>query len=208
MNDVGTDRARPTPRRTSFDGVAEGSPEDRLIEAARRLFCREGVHATGVARVLSEAGVSRKTLYERFGSKERLLEAMLEREGAEWLEWFEAGLARATGGPEARLAAAFDLIRDWAAAPDFTGCAFINVAAEHDKTDADILRIAQRHRDRSNAILLAIAEEAGLKDPETLVEQLGLLIDGAIVGAMITRNTRPVDDAQKAAAVLIQTARR
>ena len=58
-------------------------PRERLMDAAQRLFCRHGIQGTGIARVIEEAGVSRKTLYQRFRSKDELLHAVLDREGEE-----------------------------------------------------------------------------------------------------------------------------
>ena len=48
------------------------APDERILEVARELFCRDGIHATGIDRILTEAGASKMTLYSRFGSKEAL----------------------------------------------------------------------------------------------------------------------------------------
>lgn len=164
------------------------SPEQRLLEAGRRLFCREGIHATGITRVLAEAGVSRKTLYERFGSKENLILAVLEYEGALWRAWFEAGVRDLKGSPRERLLGVFDLLGDWFADPGFFGCAFINAVAEHDKREAPLAAVADRHRDLTNRALQPLIAEAGVADEEELLHQLGLIIDGAIVTAMVTQD--------------------
>lgn len=57
------------------------APDERILEVARELFCRDGIHATGIDRILTEAGASKMTLYSRFGSKEALLREVLVREG-------------------------------------------------------------------------------------------------------------------------------
>lgn len=177
----------------------DGSPEGRLIAAGQRLFCREGVHATGIARLLAEAGVSRKTLYERFGSKERLLQEVLIREGQVWRRWFADGLARVDGPPRTRLLAIFDLLEAWFAQPHFYGCAFINAVAEHDKAAPPLHKLAISHREDTNALLLPLARLAGAPDPERLVEKLSLLMDGAIVTAMVTCDPSAAANARDAA---------
>lgn len=179
------------------------SPEERLIEAGRRLFCREGIHATGISRILEEAGVSRKTLYERFGSKDHLVRAVLRREGALWRRWFLQELQRVPGGPEAQLLGLFDVLASWFSDKDFFGCVFINAVGEHDKLSAPLGDLALAHRNQTNGILLKLAVEAGLEAPEDVVEKLGLLIDGAIVTAMVTRSDKAAMHARDAARQII-----
>ncbi len=180
------------------------SPEERLIAAGQRLFCREGIHATGIARLLAEAGVSRKTLYERFGSKERLLHVVLQREGESWRDWFACGLAKMQGTPQERLLAAFDLLGEWFRQPNFYGCAFINAVAEHDKIAMPLSELAITHREETNRLLLDLARQTGASDPELLVEKLSMLIDGAIVTAMMTRQPEAADYAKQAAADILR----
>ena len=67
--------------------LAALSPRERLILAATRLFCAHGIAATGVDAVLREAGVAKMTLYKLFGSKDRLVEAVLDEEGRRWRGW-------------------------------------------------------------------------------------------------------------------------
>ena len=59
---------------------ASGAPaRDRLIEAARDLFHRNGYAQTGIAAILAAAKVNSGSLYYVFPSKEDLLVAVLER---------------------------------------------------------------------------------------------------------------------------------
>ena len=62
----------------SLPMVGEVPARERLIEAASRLFCRYGINAVGVDTVVAEAGTAKATLYKAFGSKEKLVEAVLE----------------------------------------------------------------------------------------------------------------------------------
>jgi AcrR family transcriptional regulator len=186
---------------------ARTSPEERLIAAGQRLFCREGIHATGIARLLTEAGVSRKTLYERFGSKERLLHVVLKREGEAWRNWFARGLANTRGTPQERLLAAFDLLGEWFRQPNFYGCAFINAVAEHDKIAMPLSELAITHREETNRLLLDLARQTGAAEPELLVEKISMLIDGAIVTAMMTRQPEAADYAKQAAADILRANR-
>ena len=71
---------------------SELPPHQRIVAAARDLFCRDGIHATGIDRILAAAHASKMTLYARFGSKDALLREVLEQEGAEWRASFFAAV--------------------------------------------------------------------------------------------------------------------
>ena len=49
-----------------------------ILEAARALFAQEGVHRVSVKAIAEKASVSRKTVYNHFGSKTGLLSALLD----------------------------------------------------------------------------------------------------------------------------------
>ncbi|MBN9126916.1 MAG: helix-turn-helix transcriptional regulator, partial [Nitrosospira sp.] len=80
-------------------------PEEKLLLAARRLFCQAGIHATGVSRILEEAGVARASLYTHYGSKENLLKAVLDIEANMWFRWFDQDLPHLKCSPQERILA-------------------------------------------------------------------------------------------------------
>ena len=166
----------------------EAPARERLIEAASRLFCRYGINAVGVDTVVAEAGTAKATLYKAFGSKEKLVEAVLEREGRQWRDWFLAGLDAGEGGAVERLRRIFPLLEDWFAQDRFYGCPFINAIGEHDKAEDRLRAITIAHKKAVLGRIESLAMEAGANDPNRLAHQLGLLIDGAIVVAMISRD--------------------
>lgn len=166
----------------------DASARERLIEAATRLFCRYGVNAVGVDAVVAEAGTAKATLYKAFGSKEKLVEAVLEREGKAWRDWFLGELLKGEATPAARLRRIFPVLRQWFCDDAFFGCPFINAVAETDKRDDRMRQIALAHKKVVLETLGALAADAGARDPSGLAHQMGLLIDGAIVAAMITKD--------------------
>ncbi|CAA0089968.1 Uncharacterised protein [Starkeya nomas] len=173
-----------------LDQSRHTSPEAKLLSAARRLFCNEGIHATGVARIIKEAGVARKTLYDRYGSKDNLLRAVFAAEADMWFHWFDHDIPSRGKEPLARILSLFDLLEHWFASSEFFGCVFINAVAEHEKRNGWIRDIAVAHRDSINARLRELAVAAGARDPDELTEKMGLVVDGAIVNAMVTGDPR------------------
>lgn len=168
------------------DAIQPPRARERLLKAAADLFCRYGINATGVDAVVEAAGTAKATLYKIFGSKEGLIEAVLDQEGAAWREWFLARVERTPGNARDKLIGMFDILGEWFAEERFFGCPFINAVGEFDKKDRRYKDIALAHKSVVMRHILALAGEAGCHDPETTAHQLGLLIDGAIVAALIT----------------------
>jgi AcrR family transcriptional regulator len=177
-----------------------------LIRAATRLFCACGIAATGIDAVLREAGVAKMTLYKIFGSKDRLVEAVLEEEGQRWRDWFLPALAAGDASPREKLDRIFPLMREWFVREEFYGCPFINAVGEHDKNDERLRSLAIAHKSAVLDAIAGLAQQAGAKNPQGLSHQLGLLIDGAIIAAMVTRNPGAADLAADASRALLDGA--
>ncbi|WP_417681075.1 TetR/AcrR family transcriptional regulator [Roseibium sp.] len=177
-----------------------GGAKERLLLAASDLFCRHGINATGVDAVVAAAGTAKTTLYKAFGSKEGLVEAVLEREGEQWRKWFVAEVDAIPGDATNKLVNLFDVLKRWFCEENFHGCPFINAVGEHDKDDDRLRDIAIRHKTVVLDKIRDLAKDARPSDPEGLTHELGLLIDGAIVAALITRDPSVADHARNAAA--------
>jgi len=182
---------------------AEPDPRARLIKAGAELFCRYGINATGVDAVVNEAGTAKATLYKIFGSKEGLVEAVLEAEGEVWREWF-IGEVDTMRCPDAeKLVRLFDVLKAWFSDQSFYGCPFINAVGEHDKSDDRIRKVALRHKSVVLNKIKELASAAGAPDPDGLTHELALLIDGAIVATLITCDPKMADTARRAAERLV-----
>lgn len=182
------------------------SPPDareRLLQAATELFCRRGIHAVGVDAVVEAAGTAKATLYKVFGSKNALVEAVLDREGRDWRDWFLGGLDDGEATARQRLDRIAPLLRDWFAGEGYYGCAFINAVGEHDKTDDRMRRLALGHKRVVLDRIRTLLAEAGAADPDGLSHQVGIVIDGAIVAALVTRDAGVGDVAGDTLACLL-----
>lgn len=188
-------------------GPDRGSARERLLLAASDLFCKQGINATGVDAVIAAAGTAKTTLYKAFGSKEGLVEAVLEREGETWRKWFVAEVDALPGTSSDKLVHLFDVLKKWFAEEHFYGCPFINAVAENDKDDDRMRAIALRHKTIVLDKIRDLAREARPEDAEGLTHELALLIDGAIVAALITRDPSIADHARNAAARVLSTHR-
>jgi AcrR family transcriptional regulator len=185
----------------------EESARGRLLNAATHLFCKNGINATGIDAIIDEAGTAKTTLYKLFGSKTNLVHAVLESEGKQWREWFIGAIEAGGGDPQTKLARIFPALKIWFGEERFYGCPFINAVAEHDKDQKQFRNIALRHKKVVLAHIEKLAGEMGAAEPEVLAHQLALLIDGAIVAAMVSGDPKVADTAGLAAGSLFPPAK-
>jgi AcrR family transcriptional regulator len=190
------------PGAKSIAVVDDDSARGRLLSAATHLFCKNGINATGIDAIISEAGTAKTTLYKVFGSKTALVHAVLDSEGRQWREWFIGEMETGGGDAETKLSRMFPALKSWFGEERFYGCPFINAVGEHDKDQKQFRTIAMRHKKVVLAHIEKLAAEMGATDPESFAHQLALLIDGAIVAAMVSRNPDVADTAALAATAL------
>jgi AcrR family transcriptional regulator len=183
------------------------SARGRLLSAATHLFCKNGINATGIDAIIDEAGTAKTTLYKLFGSKTNLVHAVLESEGKQWRDWFIAAIESGGGDAETKLTRIFPALKSWFGEERFYGCPFINAVAEHDKDQKQFRAIALKHKKVVLAHIEKLAGEMGAAEPELFAHQLALLIDGAIVAAMVSRNPGVADTAGLAACSLFEPAK-
>lgn len=191
-------RGRP-PQNAHEPGVRE-----RVLAAAIDLFYAQGVAPTSVDEVAERAGVSKMSLYAHYGSKDALAAAALAALDGAWSRWVRDRVEAEPGLPaRERLLRVFDAVAEWSAQPEFCGCPFINAAAEARDLTSPAARAALASKDRLRADLTALAREAGAPDPPALARRLLLLIDGALVGAMLRPGPEPAHDARAVAESLL-----
>jgi AcrR family transcriptional regulator len=179
------------------------SARDRLLDAANRLFYKEGVHTVGIDRILAESGVAKRSLYTNFGSKDALVEAYLTRRHNTTTSRLTEAIA-AVDDPREKILAVFDVQARTFSDPDFNGCAFMNADAEAEPGDvAD--RAATEFRSWIHTMFLELATGIGVPQPRQLARQLHALYDGGIIAARSEHDSSIAADTRAAAQALIDT---
>ena len=161
----------------------------RLRDAASELFYSRGIGAVGVDLVAERAGTTKKTLYDRFGSKEGLVVAYLEHRCELWQAFVADRLAAATTTGADRVLEPLLALAAWMETAD-RGCGFVNAYAELAGTGHAGLEVIAAEKQWTVALYSRLAAEAGLSDPERVGARLAIVHDGAIVQA--TSGRRPV----------------
>ncbi|HWT54652.1 MAG TPA: TetR/AcrR family transcriptional regulator [Rhodocyclaceae bacterium] len=185
--------SRPTPAR------------DALLEAACQLFYTQGIRGTSVEAILERAGVARQSLYQHFESKDGLVAAFLNVRDERWCGWMNDFVAAASDDPLERLYAIYDFLDDWFSQSDFSGCAFINTAAEYSNPEHPFHILASRHKARVLGDIERLCEDADLPNPKPLARQLALLMEGAIVTEQVTPGSNAAAEARNIARTLIHS---
>ena len=176
--------------------------EMRILDAAERLFYREGIHATGVERIAEEAQVSKRTLYRHFPSKNDLVVRYLRRIN-------DAGGIRNEQALDTRGATARNrllAIFDGPPVDRFRGCPFHNAAVEAADEMPGVHDIVHEHKLQFIARLTDAAAEARAADPYQLGHQLAVLFEGALALATSLNDTAAMIHARSAAEIVIDAA--
>ncbi|WP_246213659.1 TetR/AcrR family transcriptional regulator [Kitasatospora viridis] len=157
---------------------------DRILETASRLFYAEGIHAVGVDRIVTEAGVTRATFYRHFPGKEELIRSYLVGRDAALREGAAKVLASGATGAEGVLLVV-ERLGAKMRREGFRGCPFINAAAEYPDPAHPVSVAIAAHRAWLLGLFTELLRGGGWPDPRATAEHLVLLRDGAMVGAAL-----------------------
>ena len=174
---------------------AKQAMQERILSTADRLFYSQGIRAIGVDTVAAEIGISKRTLYNYFPSKEGLVIAYLTRRYV---------VPKPTDDPPLdQILAAFDRLERGIAKENFRGCPFVNAVTE--LGDA-VAKIAADVKEQRRLWFRELLSRLDATDADGLATQLTLLIEGAISAALVRRDPALARAAKIAATVLMAAA--
>jgi AcrR family transcriptional regulator len=180
--------------------------DERIAAVAAEQFHEHGITSSGVDALSRAAGISKRTLYQRFGSKDALIVAAYESLDVPVFEMFTGPAEAASATPSGQLDALFVQLEAMVQLPQFRGCPFTNAAAELADADHPAHAVVRRHKERLRRWVLARCRAAGAARPERLSRQLMLVFAGAQAQALVQRSARPVRDAREVARDLVEDA--
>ena len=172
--------------------------KERILETADRLFYLKGIRAIGVDTIAAEIGISKRTLYNHFPSKDALISAYLERRFVQ---------PRPSEKPPAeQILGTFDSLERRFSAKDFRGCPFVNAVAELGSEDQSVRRLAIAFKESRRLWFRDLLLQLGVADAEGLATQLTLLVDGSIAQDLVRNDPAMARAAKLAATVLLANA--
>jgi AcrR family transcriptional regulator len=186
---IGHRMASPPPKQTM---------KERILETADKLFYLQGIRAIGVDTIAAEIGISKRTLYNHFPSKNALISAYLARRFVQ---------PRPSDKPPAeQILGTFDSLERRFSAKDFRGCPFVNAVAELGAEDQSVRRIAIAFKESRRLWFRDLLVQLNVGDAEGLATQLVLLVDGSIAQDLVRNDPAMARAAKQAARVLLENA--
>jgi AcrR family transcriptional regulator len=176
------------------------APAQRILAAADKLFYTQGIRAVGVDAVAAEAGVSKRTLYNHYPSKDALIAAYLTA------RFRHIGPSDAPAREQ--ILGNFDRLERMFADGSFRGCPYVNAVTELGDPKHPAASIAVHFKEQRRLWLRALLERMEVRNPDALATQLQILAEGAIASALVRGDPTLARSARDAAEVLLDAAAR
>jgi len=181
----------------------------RILDAANKLFYRDGIRAVSVDAVADTAGVTKRTLYYHFRSKDDLVAAYLASRDQPNLALFKRWFEEAPGDLPARIGSIFHHLARSARHPKWRGCGFLRTSVELANLPGHpAIKIGAAHKKKFEAWLVKVFEAQRIVQASSLARQIVLLLDGPFAVVLLHRDPSYMDTAGEAAVLLVRTALR
>jgi AcrR family transcriptional regulator len=185
----------------------ENTTSERIVTAASRLFYGEGIRSVSMDAVAEKAGVTKRTLYYHFKSKDDLVAAYLEGRDQPALSLFERWFASTEGGLPEKIRGMFVSLAQSARHPKWKGCGFLRTTAElANMPGHPAMKVGAAHKKKVEDWARLLFEGEGIKDALALARQVVLLMDGSFAVTLLHRDPSYMETAGDAAYSLVKAA--
>lgn len=176
----------------------------RILDAAYELFYRKGYSRVGVDEIAAFAGLTKRTLYYHFESKDQLLGSVLALHSELALARIRKYEGRYSGSPDQIIEILFSELAKWSAKPSWTGAGFTRLVMELADLKGHPARdIAHRHKAAMETWLASFLEKARVSSPLERAREVALLIEGATALILIHGDRSYAEAAGRAAKTLV-----
>jgi AcrR family transcriptional regulator len=184
-----------------------GDTRERILSAAAKLFYSEGIRTVSVDAVAAKAGITKRTLYYHFKSKDDVVGAYLAARDQPNLALFKRWFAETRGGTAKKVQGIFQNLAASARHPKWKGCGFLRTSAElANMPGHPAMKIGAAHKKKVEDWLRITFETDGIRDGLVLARQIMLLMDGSFAVTLLHRDPSYMETAGEAAFSLITTA--
>lgn len=179
--------------------------KSRILSAAYALFWKHGFVRASLDDIAAQAGLTKRTLYQHFRSKDDLMAAVLTQTSELAMQQLQRYFDRPPERPHAMIDALFTQLAQWAAAPRFTGTGFTRVAIElADLPGHPARTIARRHKKTVEDLLAGLLDKAGVACANERAREVMLLWEGSLT-LMLIHGDQSYAEAAKRAAIRLLT---
>jgi len=186
-----------------IDSISKSLKRDEMIKYAYDLFYKNGFHATGVDTIIEGTGISKRTLYKHFTSKEGLIIASIDYYHQTMYKAILDYLEKSTlKSPVDRALRIFDFLSKQVDAGNLDGCFAMNAKTEYAHKAKEIETACDAYVAALQQLIELYLKEGNITNSKSLAMQVIMLFEGAIIRSKGMGNSQPVKLA-KAAAKLI-----
>jgi AcrR family transcriptional regulator len=187
-----------------------GNPqaEDKKLEIVKWAFDRfyeGGFHATGIDTVMAGSGISKRTLYKYFSSKEELIEAILVHYG-EFIMHDLFDPVAAIKDPRKQIVAFFDVRKAMIDENPTRGCLGIKASQEYVGKHESIVALGRSATSKVGERFIELCKRAGFAQSAKLGKQINVLFQGALLLAHVSGDSSSFVSAKAAVSTLLEKA--
>jgi AcrR family transcriptional regulator len=169
---------------------------ERILAAAYKLFFRQGFTRVGVDEIALSAGITKRTLYYHFASKDDLLAAVLEEQRPLAIERIRRFTFLEAADPASAIAHLKAEMMRWFSEPHWSGSGYTRIVFElADLPGHPARRIARVHKAEVEAIYVEFLTRIGVAEAAARARELVVLIEGAMALTLIHGGTSHLDAA-------------
>ncbi len=181
--------------------------KERIIAAGSKLFYAEGIGRVSMDVVAEKAGVTKRTLYYHFRSKDDLVAAYLDGRDQPNLPLFQRWFDATPGGLPDKVRGIFTNLATSARHPKWKGCGFLRTTAELAHMPGHpAMKAGAGHKKRFEGWMRGLIKAEGVGDGLPLARQVMLLLDGSFAVTLLHRDPSYMETAGEAAFSLLRTA--
>jgi len=187
----------------NISSVSKSQKREEMIESAYRIFYKNGFHATGVDTILTNTGISKRTLYKHFISKEGLIIATIDHYHQIMYSAISDYIKKSTlDNPIDNALLIFDFLAGLVNAGNLDGCYAMNAKTEYAHKAVEIEAACDIHTNALQELIEKYLLEAKIKESKSLAMQVIMLFEGSILRSKATENSVPIKLAKSAARVI------
>lgn len=177
----------------------------KILNVASQLFETRGIHASGVDTIIAEAGVAKATLYRHFPSKDLLVIAFLKLNADTFLEWLKQGLGDSTSDSVGKLMHLCDMLEQHILTQRSKGLPYHLTSVEFPDPKHPVHQYSVQLSNELQGYIVLLAKEAGVKEAESLGQQIIMLFEGASLVERLNPDSGATKRAKQAATLLIRS---
>ncbi|WP_315710295.1 TetR/AcrR family transcriptional regulator [Brenneria uluponensis] len=155
-----------------------------IIDIATELFNKEGYQAVGIDKIITEAGISKLTLYRNFVSKDQLIIEVLTQRKNDFIKNITEAIEN-NHTPKDKIFSIFNYYHTWFKDEKFRGCMFTNSLLEFGYKSKEICNI---NKEMKQALVALIAEilfsQVKKEQAQRIAFTFVILLDGAIISEL------------------------